>query len=92
MDANTLSAVSGFFGGKGFDPVSSESIAVIIIRQARIDGYNPMEILDTLQGLDNAQISSLVSEILNYNRVNTSFLGYTLQFTPLKETSRNILA
>lgn len=92
IDSGTLSAVTGFFGSRGFDAVSSENIAIIIIKQAITDKYNPLEILDTLKGLDSVQISSLVSEILNYNRVKTSFLGYSLAFTPHEETVRNIQA
>jgi hypothetical protein len=92
IDASTLSAVKGFFGSRGFDSISSENIAVIIIKQAITDNYNPLAILDTLKGLDAVQISSMVSEILNYNRVKTSFLGYSLAFTPHEETVRNIIA
>jgi hypothetical protein len=92
IDANTLAAMKGFFGGKGFDSLAAESISIIILKQAKKDGYNPMKILDTLKGLDTVEISALVSEILNYNRVKTSFLGYALQFTANEEVQRNILA
>lgn len=92
IDANTLTAVKSFFGSRGFDPISSENIAIILIKQAVTDKYNPLEILDTLKGLDSVQISSMVSEILNYNRVKTSFLGHSLAFTPREETVRNIRA
>jgi hypothetical protein len=92
LNANTLTAITGFFTGRGFEQTASESISVIIMKQAKSDGYNPMKILDTLNGLDNVEISALVGEILNYNRFKTSFLGYALQFTPHQEVSRNILA
>jgi hypothetical protein len=92
LDAGTLSAIEGFFESRGFDPVSAESTAVVIIKQAKQDGYNPMKVLDTMQGLDNAQISTLVSEILNYNRLKTSFLGYTETITAQEEIARNIVA
>jgi hypothetical protein len=92
LDANTLAAMTGFFGSRGFEESAAESIAVIIMKQAKQDGYNPMSILDTLKGLDNVEISALVGEILNFNRVKTSFLGYANQFTPPAEITRNIVA
>lgn len=92
LEVNVLNAMKGFFESRGFQPTSAESIAVIIIKQAKNDGYNPMIIIDTLKGLDNVEISALVSEILNYNRFKSSFLGYARQFNPASEVSRNILA
>lgn len=92
LNANTLTAMKGFFTSRGFEEVASESIAVTIMQQAKKDGYNPMQILDTLRGLDNVEISALVSEILNYNRFRTSFLGYALEFTPHQEVLRNVVA
>jgi hypothetical protein len=62
------------------------------MKQAKKDGYNPMQILDTLTGVDSVEISALVAEILNYNRVKTSFLGYSKEFTPHDEVQRNVLA
>ena len=92
LSSSVLDAMKGFFTGKGFDPGSAETIAVIIIKQAKHDNYNPMTILDTLRGLDSIEISALVAEILNYNRFKTSYLGYALEFTPHQEVVRNILA
>lgn len=92
LDAGTYTAVKSFFTERGFDDQSSESISVIIIKQAKQDGYNAMQILDTLKGLDNVEISALVSEILNNNRFKTSFLGYALEFKPVDEVQRNIIA
>lgn len=92
LNSNILAAIKGFFQTRKFDDVASESMAVIIMRQAAIDKINPMNIMDTLKGLDNVSISALVSEILNYNRVKTSFLGYSITFTPDVYTQRNILA
>jgi hypothetical protein len=62
------------------------------MKQSKIDGYNPMKILDTLRGLDSVEISALVSEIINYNRFKTSFLGYALAFNPNQQVVRNIQA
>jgi hypothetical protein len=92
LSASTLAAMTGFFTNRGFDSISAESVSVIIMKQAKIDGYNPMQILDTLKGIDTAEISALVAEILNYNRFKTSFLGYAREFTPHDEVQRNVIA
>jgi hypothetical protein len=92
LSAGNFDAIKGFFTGRGFDDSSSDSITVIIMKQAKIDGYNPMEILDTLKGLDSVELSALVSEIVNFNRFKTSFLGYALEFTSHQEVVRNVVA
>lgn len=92
LDVSTLNTMKGFFAERGFDAQSSESISVIIIKQAKNDGYNPMTLLDTLKGFDSLEISALVSEILNYNRFKSSFLGYARQNNTPNEITRNILA
>lgn len=92
IDASTLDAMRGFFTSRGFDKTSAESVSVTIIKQAKQDGYNPMQILDSLKGLDSVEISALVAEIVNYNRFKTSFLGYALAFSANNEVARNIQA
>jgi hypothetical protein len=90
LDASTYTAMVSFFTSRGFEQPASENIAVIIMKQAKIDNFNPMVILDTLRGLDSAEMSAFVSEIINYNRYKTSFLGYALNFTPNDNVIRNI--
>jgi len=92
LNATVLAAMKGFFTNRDFGEVSAESIAVTIMTQAKQDGYDAMQILDTLKGLSNAELSGLVSEILNYNRFKTSSLGYAQPFAPNAEILRNILA
>ena len=92
ISSDVLSAMSGFFEKRGFQQTAAESVSITIIKQAKKDGYNPMQILDTLKGLDTVEISALVSEILNYNRFKTSFLGYAQSFVANDEVTRNILA
>lgn len=92
INSNVLTAMLGFFTKRGFDNKTAEQISVIVIQQAKKDNYNPMEILDTLKNLDNLEINSLAIEILNFNRINTSFLGFTNNKTINFEIKRNILA
>lgn len=92
LNSDVFSAIKAFFTNRGFDNTSADSIAVVIIRQAKKDGYNPMQILDTLSGLGEVEISALLAEILNYNRFKTSYLGYARAFNSNQEVKRNILA
>ena len=92
INSSVLAAMKSYFTNRKFGAVAAESIAVTIIRQAKQDGYNPMQILDTLKGLDDVQLSGLVSEILNYNRFKSSNLGYAEKLQPNPEIQRNILA
>lgn len=92
INSSVLAAMKGYFTERNFGEVAAESIAVTIIKQAKQDGYNPMQILDTLNGLDSVQLSGLVSEILNYNRFKSSSLGYAQQFQTHPEIQRNIIA
>lgn len=92
IDAGTVDAMKGLFTSRGFSEDAAESVAIIIIKQAKLDSYNPMQIMDTLKGLDNIEISALVAEIVNYNRLKTSVLGYARGLIPNEEVVRNIIS
>ena len=92
LNSAVLAAMTAFFTNRGFGEVAAESITVTVMTQAKQDNYNPMQILDTLKGLSNVELSGLVSEILNYNRFKSSSLGYAQPITPNAEIQRSILA
>lgn len=92
IDPTVFAAIKSFFTSRDFGEVSAETISIVIIRQSKKDGYNPMQILDTLRGLNSVELSGLVSEILNYNRFKSSSLGYAQKFTTNTEIARNIIA
>jgi hypothetical protein len=62
-----------------------------MLNQARIENVNPFQLLDTLKGLSDVQLSQVVTEVLNVYRDKRSVLGFKL--TVLEETleSRNIV-
>jgi hypothetical protein len=91
LNSTVLAAMTGYFTNRGFGNVAAESITLTIMTQAHTDGYNPMQILDTLKGLTNVQLSGLVSELLNYRRFKSSSLGYSRGFTPNPQIQRNIV-
>lgn len=92
VDATTYDAMTGFFTSRGWGEDAAQSTAYIILKQALLDGYNPFELLETLKGLNDTEISSLINEIVNYNRYKTSSLGTASAFQPSEEVVRNILA
>lgn len=92
ISVSTYNAAVAFFTGRGFDQTAAESVALIVLKQAKKDDLNPMKILDTLKGLDQVEISALVAEIINYNRFKTSFLGYSLEYRTNEQVNRNVLS
>jgi len=92
LEPTVFAAMKGYFTNRGFDEAASESITITVMTQAYNDGYNPMQILDTLRGLTSIELSGLVSEILNYNRYKSSSLGFAQKFTPNIEIQRSIIA
>jgi hypothetical protein len=91
LNSTTLAAMTAFFTSRQFGQISAQSIATTIMMQAKKDGYNPLKILDTLKGLNDIELSALVSEILNYNRFKTSSLGTAQTFVPNSEIYRNVV-
>jgi hypothetical protein len=92
LNYSELTAMTGFFQKRGFEPVAAESAATIILVQAAQDGYNAMQVMDTLGGLTSVEISGLVAEILNFNRVKTSLLGTVQDIQPIVDITRNVVA
>lgn len=91
LNNNELVAMTGFFEKRGFTNIAAESTAIVILKQAKKDKINAMQIIDTLSGLNTVEISGLVAEILNYNRFKTSLIGVAQLYSPADEVSRNIV-
>lgn len=80
-----------FFKNKGFDESAAIVVAETLLKQARLDGTPIFQLLDSLKGFDSADLSVLVSQILNNNRVNSSVLGFRIA-NVIPNQSRNISA
>jgi hypothetical protein len=89
--SNQVDAVVGFFTKRGFDQTAAISTSTILLEQAKIDNVNVFQLLDTLKGLNEIQLSSVVAEVLNYNRDSTSSLGFKRTETVEKLEKRNIV-
>ena len=91
-NASEVDAVIGYFLKRGFGKVSAINTASVLLQQAKIDELNVQQLLDTLKGLTETQLSNVVAEILNYNRDATSSIGYsTANQISEKTERRNIL-
>lgn len=90
--AAQIDAVVGFFEKRGFSLISANSIAIVLLTQARQENISAFQIVDTLKGLSDVQLSQVVTEILNTYRQKTSVLGYKLINEDETTESRNIRA
>lgn len=88
---NEVDAVVGFFENRGFEKNAAIAVSTVLLQQAKIDNIKTFKLLDTLKGLTEIQLSSIVAEILNFNRAKTSTLGYRLSETVDKAEKRNII-
>jgi hypothetical protein len=91
VTSNQVDSVVGFFSKRGFDTSSAIAVSTVLLQQAKIDNVNIFKVLDTLQGLDQVQLSKLVSTILNTNRSKTSNIGYKIENTATTSERRNIV-
>jgi hypothetical protein len=88
--ADQVDAVAGFFKSRGFDEISANSTTIVLLHQSKTDNVDIFKVIDTLTGLTSIQLSSVVAEVLNYNRQNTSVLGFRQTTTGDFLEQRNI--
>ena len=91
FNAGEYDAAVAFFVKRGFKRQAAESTAYVILSQAKIDNMRPQEILDQLTYASPAQLSELITIILNANRYKSSRLGVRQNLTTKETVSRNII-
>jgi hypothetical protein len=92
--AGESDAVLGFFTSKGYDPSAAAALTATLMKQARAESppISVFQLVDKLKGLNQLELSQIIIEILNYNRVPTSILGNRIEQTGLHDYElRNIL-
>jgi len=89
---NQIDAIVGFFLKRGFDDQASRSTAIVLLNQARLENINPLQLLDTLKGVSDVQLSQVVAEVINVYRDKTSVLGFKTTNTEETFESRNVVA
>ena len=91
FSAGDYDAAIGFFVKRGFKRTAAESTAYVILSQAKIDSVSPQLISDKLGESSEAQLSELITIILNANRYKSSRLGVRQTLTTKETVSRNII-
>jgi hypothetical protein len=89
--SNQIDAVLGFFMRRGFEEQAARTTGIVLLNQARVDNVNVFELLDKLKSFTNVQLGQIVTQILNYYRIQTSVLGYKNSKKDTSFESRNIL-
>ena len=84
-------ATIAFFVKRGFSREAAESTAYVILSQAKIDSIKPQELIDKLTYASEAQLSELITIVLNANRYKSSRLGVRQTLTTKETVSRNII-
>lgn len=92
FSANEYDSTVAFFVKRGFARVPAESTAYVILAQSKIDNVKPNEILDKLGAASDAQLSEIITIILNANRYKSSRLGVRQTLTTKDTVSRNIIS
>lgn len=88
---NELNAVKSFFESRGFGETAALAVSVTLLNQAKNDNVKIFSLLDTLGTYQQLQLSTIVAEILNYNRKRTSVIGFKKEKSSSKFESRNII-
>jgi Glu-tRNA(Gln) amidotransferase subunit E-like FAD-binding protein len=91
LNQNTLTAMIGFLESRNFTTESAEVIALTIMVQATREKYNPMSLIESMKTLNETELSTIVAEVLNFNRFKSSFLGSKQAVAPVDNVRRNIL-
>jgi hypothetical protein len=92
FNASEIDSIVGYFLKRGFEKTAAINTASVLLQQAKIDDLNVQELIDTLKGVTDVQLSLIVAQILNINRKKTSVLGFRDE-TPASELfyKRNVV-
>ena len=75
VSGDVLDSCIAFFVSRGFDSTAATSIAGVLISQAKLQNIDVFTLIDTLKTLKGIELSNVVKEILNNNRLRISTLG-----------------
>jgi hypothetical protein len=90
--ASESDAVISFFTGRGMESNAARSTALIFLTQCKLDGVNPLQLLDQLKEIDSVKLTNAIGQILNINRLPTSGLGTAQEEVEENTAKRNIIA
>jgi hypothetical protein len=88
--ANDFDAVIGFFLKRGFEKTSAQTIAQVLLTQAKQEDVKIFKLLDKLAGYNKTQLTSIILNVINTSRDKTSQLGFRNAASVSKLEERNI--
>jgi len=91
VSANDYDAVISFFEKRGFDKTASASVGQAILTQAKLDEVNVFQLIDTLKGYTEVQLSQVVAQVLNFQRNKSSTIGFRVTPTFEYGERRNVV-
>ena len=91
FNAGEYDAAIAFFVKRGFNGASAESTAYVMLAQAKIDNVSPQAVIDKMSGSNDAELSEIITILLNANRYRSSRLGVRQTLNTKDTVSRNIL-
>jgi len=89
LPASDYDALTGFFRKKGFEKTAALTTAQILLNQAKLEKVPVFSLIETFNKLDYANLSKVITKILNSQRNKTSKLGYKVKTQDTYE-NRNI--
>lgn len=90
-NVNDVDAVIGYFLKRGFDKTAAINTSSILLQQASIDKMSVYQLVDTLKGVTDVQLSNIVAQILNINSSKTKTIGYRVPPEYQKFDQRQII-
>lgn len=90
FNAVDVDAAVGFFTARGFDKEAALVTASTILTQSKSEGVPVFQLLDTIKNLDEIQLTAVIAQVLNNNRVQSSLVGYRDTVQIPENIARNI--
>lgn len=89
---STSDAVIAFFQKRGMQEIAAKNTAFLLLKQCKLDGVDPLSIIDQLRQYEGLQLDNALGQILNINRVKVSALGVSNPPALDNPAKRNIVA
>jgi len=89
--SSQVDAVVAFFEKRGFETNSAQSVAAVLLKQAKLDSIPVFELLDSLGNLDQLKLNKMVLEVINANSPRSRELGVKTNTVVNTTESRNIV-
>ena len=90
--ANDFEVILQFFMENTGNQDAARNLTKDFIEQARINNFDPIELVHELKGLNGMQLNSTIAAIFNAGREKTSLLGFRQNRQVLNHVERTVIA